>query len=151
MRYLLCVSLMVTMWHFSSKFDQQLSLYCGSVKPKFKTGPEYWFLWESCELRFPKFTDNFGSFFKYTFKSSSNFYPIGITWKKWRIQFVCNQCQWKCDVCIHYDVSLYQHIPSAGNAPLKDNFLSSDLGSTAHLSLLNISCLLLHYTLDVQY
>ena len=26
------------------KFDQHLSLYCGFVKPKFKTGPGYWFL-----------------------------------------------------------------------------------------------------------
>ena len=23
------------------------------------------------------------------------------------VQFIWNQCQWKCDVCIHYDVSLY--------------------------------------------
>ena len=52
---------MVKIWQFSGKFDQQLSLYCGSVKPKFQTGPGYWSLWESCELRFPKFTDNFGT------------------------------------------------------------------------------------------
>ena len=33
-------------WHISGKFDQRLSLYFGSVKPKFKTGPGYWFLRE---------------------------------------------------------------------------------------------------------
>ena len=41
------------------EFDR-LSLYCGSVKLKFKRGSRYWFLWESCELQFPKFTDKFG-------------------------------------------------------------------------------------------
>ena len=60
-QYLLCVLPMVKMWHFSSKFDQHLSLYCDSLKPKFKTGPGYWFLWEACELGFPKFTDSFGT------------------------------------------------------------------------------------------
>ena len=98
--------------HFSGKFDQH-SLYCGSVKPKLKTGPEYWFLWESCELRFPKFTDSFGIV-------SSNIHlisvPISIPLKerggKWRAQFVWNQCQWNRDVWIHYDVSLYQRIVS---------------------------------------
>ena len=35
---------MVKIWDFSGKFDQHLSLYCGSIKPKFKTGPGYWFL-----------------------------------------------------------------------------------------------------------
>ena len=29
-----------------------------------------------------KFTDNFGSFFKYTFQNSSNFYPTEIMWRK---------------------------------------------------------------------
>ena len=43
-QYLLCVLPMVKIWHFSSKFDQHLSLYCGPVKPKLKTGPGYWFL-----------------------------------------------------------------------------------------------------------
>ena len=62
MYYLLCVLPMGKTWHFSGKFDQHLSLYCGSVKPKFKTGQGYWFLWESCELRFPKSTDNFCTF-----------------------------------------------------------------------------------------
>ena len=51
------------------------------------------------------------SFFKYTFKSNSNVYTIGITrGEKWRVQFGWNQCQWIRDVCIHYDVSLYQRI-----------------------------------------
>ena len=45
----------------STKF-KHLSLYCGSVKPKLQTGPEYmyWFLWESCEMWFLQFTDNIG-------------------------------------------------------------------------------------------
>ena len=42
---ILCVLPMVLkISHFSGKFDQHLSLYCGSVKPKFKTGSGYWFL-----------------------------------------------------------------------------------------------------------
>ena len=49
--------------------------HCSAVplKPKFKTRPRYWFLWESCELRFPKFTNNFVSFFRYSFKNRSFF------------------------------------------------------------------------------
>ena len=41
--------------------DQDLSQMTGefTVKLKFKTGPGYWFLWESCELGFPKFIDIF--------------------------------------------------------------------------------------------
>ena len=80
-QYLHCVLHTVKIWHFRGKFDQYLSLFCGSVKPNFKTGPGYWFLCKSCELRFPKFTDNFGTV-------SSNihlkavFYTIEITWKK---------------------------------------------------------------------
>ena len=54
-----CVT-MGNIWLFSSKFHQHLSLYCGAVKLKLQTGPGYWFLWESCEIWFPKFTDNFG-------------------------------------------------------------------------------------------
>ena len=57
-QYLLFVLPMVKIWHFSGIFDQRLSLDCGSVKAKFKTVPGCWFLCESCELRFPKFTDN---------------------------------------------------------------------------------------------
>ena len=34
---------------FRGKFDQHLSLFRGTVKPKFQTGPEYWFLWGSFE------------------------------------------------------------------------------------------------------
>ena len=45
-----------------SELSHCMSIFCvcyqwfhGFVKPKFKTGPGYWFLWESCELRFPKY------------------------------------------------------------------------------------------------
>ena len=89
-QYFLCVLPIVKIWHFSGKFDQHLSLYCGSVKPKFKTGPGYRFLWESCELQFPKFTDNFGTVSSNinTFKSSSNFDPIEITYRT----MACSVC-----------------------------------------------------------
>ena len=33
-----------------AKFDQHLSLYCGSVKPKLQMGRGYWFLLESYEF-----------------------------------------------------------------------------------------------------
>ena len=49
------------------------------------------------------------SFFKYTYENSYNIYAIEIMWRK----LVCSvwyQCQWKCDVCIYYDISLYQRI-----------------------------------------
>ena len=96
----------------AAKFDQLLSLYCDSVKVKLQTGPGYWFLWESCEMWFPKFIDNFGIVSsKIHVKADTIFYPIEITWKKWNVQFVWHQCQSQRDVCIHYDVSLYQRIP----------------------------------------
>ena len=53
---LLCVLPIRNIRHFSGKFDQHFSLYCGSVKPKLPTGPGYWFL----SMWIPKFTDNFG-------------------------------------------------------------------------------------------
>ena len=55
----LCVP-MRKIWHFSGKFDQYLSLYWGAVKPELQMGTRYWFLWESCEIWLPKFTNNFG-------------------------------------------------------------------------------------------
>ena len=56
------VLLMVKVWHFIGKFEQySMPLNCGSVKLKFKTGPGYWFLGESCELQFQKFDANFGT------------------------------------------------------------------------------------------
>ena len=40
----LCVLPMRKMWYFTGKYDQHLSLYCGSVKPKLQTGSGYWFM-----------------------------------------------------------------------------------------------------------
>ena len=37
-QYLLCVLPMGKMWHFNGEFDQDFSLYCGYVNPKFQTG-----------------------------------------------------------------------------------------------------------------
>ena len=37
-QYILCVLPMRKIWHFSGKFDQHLSLYCGAVKSKLQTG-----------------------------------------------------------------------------------------------------------------
>ena len=39
----MCVLPVKKIWHFSSKFDQHLSLYCGSLKPKLQMGIGYWF------------------------------------------------------------------------------------------------------------
>ena len=105
----------------TAKLDQHLSLYCGAVKTKIteRTGILYG-LWESCEIWFPKFTDNFGIVSsKMYLKSSYSFRPIEIMWRKMvTVQFVWPQCQWQCDnwqmwqcdFCIHYDISLYQCI-----------------------------------------
>ena len=65
--------------HFSGKFDQDLSLYCGSIKPKFQTGLGDWFLWVMISKIYWQF---WHSFFKNTYESSYNFYPIEITWRK---------------------------------------------------------------------
>ena len=83
-QYLLCVLPMVKIWHFSGKFDQHLSLYCGSVKPKFKTGLGYRFLWGESLVRFnfQNLLTILAQFLQYTFNSNSNFYPIEITWRK---------------------------------------------------------------------
>ena len=117
-QYLLCVLPMGKILHFCSKFDQDLSLYCGSVKPKFQTRPGDRFLWVFWVM-ISKFNWQFShSFSKNTFESSYNFYPIDTTWRKWYVQFVWNQCQWKRDVCIHYDVSLYQRIHTDGKSYL---------------------------------
>ena len=49
----------------NSKFDQHLSLYCGSLKPKLQMGIGYWFLWDIIS----KFTENVGNILqKYTWR-----------------------------------------------------------------------------------
>ena len=63
---------MVNIWHFSGKFDQHLSLYCGSVKAKFKTGPGYWFLLVTISKLLWQF---WHSFLKYLFKTTVSFLP----------------------------------------------------------------------------
>ena len=51
------------------------------------------------------------SFFKKCTWNQLQFNPIKIIWRKMVcVQCVWNQCQWQSDVCIHYDVSLYQRI-----------------------------------------
>ena len=86
-------------------------LYCGSVNPKFKTGSRYWFLWKSCELRFPEFTDNFGKVSTNLHLKAVQSLSHGDNMEKMAmVQFVWNQCQGNRDVCIHYDVSLPQRI-----------------------------------------
>ena len=81
-QYLLCVCYQWQIWHFSGKFNQHLSLYCGSAKPKFETGPGYWFLWVLWVTISKMYWQFWQSFFKYTWQNSSNFYPIEITWRK---------------------------------------------------------------------
>ena len=105
---LLCVLQVVKIWHFSSKLDQLLWLFCPENQLKSEVmililvrvlwgtiSKIYWQIWQS--------------FFKCTFKSSFIFYSSGVMCRKWHIQFVWNQCQGNHDVCMH-DVSLYQRI-----------------------------------------
>ena len=62
-----------------------------------------------CEsLVSPKFTDNFGTVSSNIHLTAVPFLSHRNNVEKWRVQFVWNQCQWKRDFCIHYDVSLYQ-------------------------------------------
>ena len=60
---------MSKIWHFSDKFYQHLSLYCGSVRIKLQVGPGYWFMRElALCIMFPKFTDNLA--YNYLFKNT---------------------------------------------------------------------------------
>ena len=71
-QYPLCVLPVVMIRHFSGKFDHHLSLYCCSIKPKFKTGAGYWFLWESGSYDFQNLITILAQFLQYTFKNNSN-------------------------------------------------------------------------------
>ena len=72
---------MVKKWDFSGKFDQHLSLYCGSVKPKFKTRARILVLVKVLWVTIAKIYWQFWhSFVKYTCKN--NFYSIEIMWGK---------------------------------------------------------------------
>ena len=108
-----CVLPMRKIRHCSGKFDQHLSLYHDAVKPKLQTGPGYWFfvrvLWDMISKIYWQF---WHSFIQNALESNCNSNPIEITWGKWYVQFVWNQCRWQRDVCIHYDVSLCQRIRS---------------------------------------
>ena len=80
-------------------------------KTEFQTGLGDRFLWQSCELWFPKFTDNLALFLQKYIWKQLNFLPhSNIVKKNGTFCLLWNQCQWKRDVCIHYDVSLYQRI-----------------------------------------
>ena len=72
-----CVLPMVKILHFSGKFDQHLSLYCGSVKPKFKTGPGYGIFCESrMSYDFQNLLTILAQFLQISlYISSSNVYP----------------------------------------------------------------------------
>ena len=64
----------------------------------------------SCEMWFPRFTDNFGKVSsKMHLKAVAVSIPSKLRGEKWYVQFVWHQCQCQRDVCIHY-VSLYQCI-----------------------------------------
>ena len=81
----------------------------------FKTWPGYWFLRESCELGFPNLLTILAKFLQiYTFKSSSNFYPIGKTWRK-MARSVClkpvSMETWRLHILWRFTVpALYQRI-----------------------------------------
>ena len=89
MQHLLCVLPMKKIWHFNGKFDQDLSLYCGSVKSKFQIGLGGRFLWESCELWSPIYWQFWQFLQKYIWKHLYNFYPIELTWRKIVVHSVC--------------------------------------------------------------
>ena len=73
-QYLLCVLPMGKIWHFSGKFDQDLPMYCGSVKPKFYgLGDRFSVLVRVLWVMISKIYCQFcQSFFKNTFESSYN-------------------------------------------------------------------------------
>ena len=65
----MCVLPSRTIWYFSGKFDQHLSLYCGSVTPKLLTGPGYWFLWVLWDMISKIYWQLWHSFFKIHLKT----------------------------------------------------------------------------------
>ena len=104
-RYRLCVLAIVKMWHFQRKFDQHLSLYCGSATPKFKTGLLWVMIFKN------SLTILAYSFFKYILKSSSNIFPIETTWrKKGMFSLFETSVNGNVTICICYNVSPYQCI-----------------------------------------
>ena len=85
---LLCV-LPKRTWHFSSKIWSTFVTVLWCSKTEITDGPGYWFLWDSCEIWFPKFTDNFGIVSsKIHLKAVTIFNPIEITWSK-MVRSVC--------------------------------------------------------------
>ena len=93
----------------SQIFNQHLSLYCGSVKPKFKTG--ILVLVRVLWVKIIKICWQFWhSFFKFTFKSSSIFIPLGKRRENGDGQVCLKPVPRKPWRFIHYDVSLHQRI-----------------------------------------
>ena len=71
--YLLCVLAMVKIWHFRAKFDQHLSLYCGSENRSSRQSLDI----DSCEslvsYDFQNLPTILAQFLQSTLKNSSNF------------------------------------------------------------------------------
>ena len=82
-QYFLCVlPILWRIWHISGRFDQHLSLLL-FLKTEIQHRAGILVLVRVLWVTISKLNWQFWqSFFKYVFKSSSNFYPIEITWRK---------------------------------------------------------------------
>ena len=104
----LCVYLWLKIWHFSGKFDQHLSLlwFCKTKIQDRDIG--------SCEsvvsYDSPKFTNNFGTVSLHAQLKAVHFLSQWNNVENHTLMFPWNQCQGNRDVCIHFDISLYQGI-----------------------------------------
>ena len=89
-RFLCMHVLPMVKMNFGSKFDECLSLHCAFVKPKFKTAGISLVVVRIFPVMISKIYNLFWPifFFKCSVKSSSIFYPIGITWRK-MARWVC--------------------------------------------------------------
>ena len=108
---LLCVLPMKKIWHFSGKIWSTFVvtvLWFSKTEITDKTGILVLVrvLWDVISKNLLKILALFLQ--KYTWKQSQFLSHWDNVEKL--VQFVWNQCQWRRDVCIHYDVSLYQCI-----------------------------------------
>ena len=109
-QYLVCVFLMVKIWRFSSKFDQSLSLYLWFSNTEIQDRTRVMVLvrvsWVTISRIYWQF---WHSFFKYTFESSFNIYPIEITWRK-MVRTIClkpvSMATWHLHTLLHFIVPL---------------------------------------------
>ena len=96
-------------WHFRGKYDQHLSLYCSKTKIQDRAGILVLVrvLWVRISKIYWQFLQFLQIYILKQFKFLSHWNNME---KNGAFSLFETQCHWKRDICIHYDVSLYQRI-----------------------------------------